>query len=714
MNYLHIVVLLSLAMTTTKPLNAANIPKFIQTHLMDHPQRIPGKYIVKLNESESLPKILNASANIQKVPVVNGMYLLNEEGLQALLASENAEAVEYIEAAVRFKGLTKLRTSLPMQHLRQIQSHGVNDPGFEKQWGLWDPKSGVFVKSAWTVSIGKVNTVAAIIDSGIKLDHPDLAPNIWTNKGEQGTDLLGMDKSSNGIDDDNNGFIDDVNGWDFSIQDNVPYDENGHGSHVAGVIGAKAGNERGIVGINHNISLIPLKTFDIDGFSDTTINVQAISYAAQHSVDVINASWGGGPCSQAMIDAINAAAAKGTIFVAASGNNGIDIDQEPVYPCDFPIQSLICVGASDRENKRVEFSNYGKLSVDIAAPGENIYSAFLEPAYKELDGTSMAAPFVAGAAALLKSFRPTLLPREVKKAILESGTKLTENSNDFASGNRLNISAALAYVGGKPTTPIDPPPPPPPVTNLPLIQGVKVTPAGDQALMIEFTNPQVSSIEYFLAAISPNPIVNESQWENAVQSKFEPSDSSTNVRHFFTGLIPNSRGFLTVRAISKNGKPGPLGRGIPYDFDRGSPVFFFDGSTSSSLAYKSQGWESTFGPNNNQTGIIHRPSFEAVETIELPPIQLSSSEQLEVEIEIEHQYLRNHDAGYLESKYSDFDAWTPESVFLESKPWHSRRSIIRIPFYMQSADVQLRFKSMIQSRESSSFTKITGIWVYKK
>jgi|GEM_PF-3707680 len=312
-----------------------------------------------------------------------------------------------------------------------------------------------------------------------------------------------------------------------------------------------------------------LKTFDIDGFSDTVINVQAIAYAAQMGADIINASWGGGPRSQAMLDAITTATAGGALFVAASGNAGIDIDEESIYPCDFPIRSLICVGASGRDNKRLGFSNYGKLSVDIAAPGEQIYSTFVYPAYDSIDGTSMAAPFVSGAAALIKSFDPSLSPIHIKKAILESGTDLDANKNDFVTGKRLNIAAAIEYVGGKTTTPPVEPPPvkPPPTVNLPTINLTIAIPAGDEALMLEFMVNKNSEAIGYIAALYPEPLVSEQIWDNATQSKIPQSIPTSRIRHFITGLIPNQKGYVSVRAVAKDGTLGPIGPSVYFNFN---------------------------------------------------------------------------------------------------------------------------------------------------
>jgi subtilisin family serine protease len=216
---------------------------------------------------------------------------------------------------------------------------------------------------AWDVTTGTSDVVVAVIDSGVDVNHPDLAANIWTNPGEIG---------GNGIDDDGNGKIDDVNGWDFYIGDNDPRDAHGHGTHVAGTIAAVGNNAAGITGISWSAKIMALRFLDAWGSGSAVNAIAAIEYANDMGADVINNSWGGGGYQQALEDAIDASDA---VVVCAAGNSGWNNDSFPHYPSGYSSANIIAVAASNQDDTRASFSNYGAFSVDVAAPGTNIYSA---------------------------------------------------------------------------------------------------------------------------------------------------------------------------------------------------------------------------------------------------------------------------------------------------------------------------------------------------
>ncbi len=250
-----------------------------------------------------------------------------------------------------------------------------NDPLFGQLWGL--NNTGQTVKSstgsadadidapeAWSTTTGSSSVVVAVIDSGVDWHHPDLAANIWTNPGES---CAGC--ASDGIDNDGNGYVDDVHGWDFVNNDNDPFDDNGHGTHVAGTIGASGSNGVGIAGVNWNVQIMPLKFIGANGQGTADDAVRAILYATRMGAVASNNSWGGEEFSQALEDAIADADAHGSLFVAAAGNSGKNTDTTPDYPSGFDLPNVITVGATDQNDVRAWFSNYGKQSVDLAAPG---------------------------------------------------------------------------------------------------------------------------------------------------------------------------------------------------------------------------------------------------------------------------------------------------------------------------------------------------------
>ena len=216
---------------------------------------------------------------------------------------------------------------------------------------------------AWDVTAGSTDVVVAVIDSGIDINHPDLQANIWINPGET---------PDNGIDDDGNGYVDDVIGWDFLISDNDPRDAHGHGTHVAGTIAAIGDNNRGVTGVSWSAKIMALRFLDAWGLGSTADAIAAIEYANEKGADVINNSWGGGGYVQALKDAIEASNA---VVVCAAGNSSRNNDVISHYPSSFDSANIIAVAASDQDDGLAGFSNYGAVSVDVAAPGTNIYSA---------------------------------------------------------------------------------------------------------------------------------------------------------------------------------------------------------------------------------------------------------------------------------------------------------------------------------------------------
>ena len=249
-----------------------------------------------------------------------------------------------------------------------------NDPFFADLWGL----STIEAPVAWDTTTGSHAVKVAVVDSGIAYDHPDLVPNIWTNTGESGGG-----KETNGIDDDGDGYVDDVHGWDFVQDDNEPLDFFFHGTHVAGTIGAAGNNGTGITGVDWQTSLMALRAGDAaDGELLDSDIISAFAYACAHGARVVNASFGGPEFSQAMLDAIASPACTNTLFVASAGNETADVDASPSYPCSFTAANVVCVAATDVDGSLASFSNYGPVSVDLAAPGVDVLSTI--PAFQSV------------------------------------------------------------------------------------------------------------------------------------------------------------------------------------------------------------------------------------------------------------------------------------------------------------------------------------------
>ena len=290
---------------------------------------------------------------------------------------------------------------------------------------------------------GSANVVVAVVDTGIDYHHQDLLENIWQNPGEIGLDLVGNDKSTNGIDDDGNGYIDDIHGWNFYNNTSKPLDDNRHGTHVAGIIGAAGNNGTGISGVCWKTSLLPIKFLSSGGIGVTSDAVAAINYCTQLGVDVSNNSWGGGGYSQALEDAIYSAGEANCMVVAAAGNEGQDINEFPVYPASYDLSNVLSVTASSQKGVLPQFANYGLKNVDLAAPGVRILSTFPHDKYGYLDGTSMAAPQVAGALAILKSRYPHLSIHRLKDRLLAATDANETLEGKCQTGGRLNLYKAL-------------------------------------------------------------------------------------------------------------------------------------------------------------------------------------------------------------------------------------------------------------------------------
>ncbi len=307
-----------------------------------------------------------------------------------------------------------------------------DDSYYNNEWGL----SQINASLAWNITTGSGKVIIAIVDSGIDLNHPDLKSHIWINLGEI---------PGNKIDDDHNGYVDDVYGWNFAGDNNNVTDDDGHGTHVAGIIAAVGNNTMGIAGVMWNVTIIPIKFLDKNGEGYIDDAVSSIRYATKMGAHVINCSWGGGEYSRALKDAIDASSA---LIVCAAGNEniGVDNDASPIYPANFPSANIISVAATDQNDNLAPFSGYGINSVDVAAPGTNIYSTLPGSRYGYMYGTSMATPYVSGLAGLIKSIRPDLTALQIKYTILNNVDRLDSLAGKILTGGRINAFKALTNI----------------------------------------------------------------------------------------------------------------------------------------------------------------------------------------------------------------------------------------------------------------------------
>ena len=320
----------------------------------------------------------------------------------------------------------------------RTQATTPNDTRFSELWGLTNIRAPL----AWETKHDSP-VVVAIIDTGVDYTHEDLKANMWRNPGESGSG-----KETNGQDDDGNGIKDDVFGAKFAngIGSGDPKDDNEHGTHCAGTIGAVGNNGTGVVGVDWKIQIMALKFLDANGSGATNDAVRCIDYAIAQknkgvNIKVLSNSWGGGGNSQALQDAITRAEQAGLLFVAAAGNEFENNDVKPNFPSNYPNENILAVAAIDIAEQKPAFSNFGATTVDIGAPGVGILSSIPNNGYEKLSGTSMATPHVAGAAALVLAHaeHQTKSAAEVKNLLMQKARPLASLSGKCVTGGTLDI-----------------------------------------------------------------------------------------------------------------------------------------------------------------------------------------------------------------------------------------------------------------------------------
>lgn len=335
-------------------------------------------------------------------------------------------------------------------NVKYVKNATPNDLN-SQQWSLKNTTTigaDISAEQAWNLATDASDVVVAVIDTGIDLNHPELKNNLWVNPGEI---------AGNGIDDDGNGYVDDIHGYDFGDNDANPQDVDSHGTHVAGIIAAQGNNGSGITGIAWRAKLMAVKVFaDDEETAYTSDIVNGILYAADMGAKVSNNSYGNimedavvaSVFRRPLEEAVEYASQADMLFIASSGNDETNLDavRKVHSPSSIPLGNVISVAATTKNDELASYSNYGMSGADIAAPGSNIYSTVPGNQYSTKSGTSMAAPHVTGAAALLWAYAPDLSMAEVKAILLNSASKLSQLNGKVLSGGRLNLAEALAYV----------------------------------------------------------------------------------------------------------------------------------------------------------------------------------------------------------------------------------------------------------------------------
>lgn len=372
--------------------------------------------------------------------------LENAEGWQAIDDLDNADAASIV---AQYSQLPEVEYAEPNYEINLEETNAgplvpvlPHDPQFNDQWALANSgqrggKQGADISAtlAWATTTGNDKLVVAVLDTGVDYTHEDLVENMWVRPATMAP-----------YHDNELGTIDDLNGFNAIDSAADPMDDNGHGTHCAGIIGAEGENNVGIAGVNWKVQIMPLKFLNAGGSGSTKDAIEAINYVINRkkagvNIRIISASWGSTQKSRALGDIIRKAYENDILFVAAAGNSSVDNDRTPHYPSSYP--NVISVAALDRNDQLASFSNFGVKSVMIGAPGVDILSTWLGNEYEEKSGTSMATPVVSGVAALILAKNPRMSVEDLHKRLMDSTDPIIALKGKTVSGGRINAAKAL-------------------------------------------------------------------------------------------------------------------------------------------------------------------------------------------------------------------------------------------------------------------------------
>jgi subtilisin family serine protease len=450
--------------------------------------------LVRFRQGDQPRAVLSGTSIGSKLDLVSNLYEVN---------LSNGVTVE--QALTAYRASADVAFAEPDYSLQSSDTSGNSNA--DQQWAL----QAIDAQQAWNVTRGSGDIIVAVNDTGIDYDHPDLYQNIWINQAaipasrlknlvdvyhdgfismrdlnspiNQGPGkiedlnhdgyidagdllqpmVLDAQRHDTGLGgwvnpsavDPIDGLVGDIVGWNFSGNNNTPDDNNGHGTHVAGII-AGTGNNGGTFGVAPNVQLMPIEFLDASGHGTISQFIEGLDYAVAHGARISNNSWTGADPSQALTAAIDNARAHGVILVTAAGNDGSNNDTRAVYPAGFIEDNVVAVAATNKDSQLASFSNFGAKSVDVAAPGVDILSTLNDGGYGNKSGTSMAAPIVSGVLALVWSEHPDWNYRQVIKQVEASVTKVAALAGKVATGGIVNAGAALATFSAS-ATPATPP-----------------------------------------------------------------------------------------------------------------------------------------------------------------------------------------------------------------------------------------------------------------
>ena len=672
---------------------SAQLPAALDGVLNAAADRVPGEFIVNFRD---VPGVRAADTVQSMRPQLEALglsiirsYRASPAVLVKTLAAEGSATFAWTLKALRSDPRVKSVEANAI--LRTLAA--PNDDRFGEQYPLQNlgqtgGTSGADIGAieAWNITTGSRDVVVGIIDTGIDHTHPDLVDNIWKNPGETGLDANGRDKATNSVDDDGNGYVDDVKGWDFANNDNNPMDDQGHGTHTSGTIGASGNNRVGITGVNWQVSLVGIKFLGSDGSGTLDGAIQSIEYATGLGVKLTSNSWGGGGYSDAMASAIREAGEKGILFVAAAGNEANDNDAAPTYPATYGFDNIIAVAATNHSDAMAYFSNYGKKTVHVAAPGVDVLSTVPGGKYEQLSGTSMACPHVSGAAALIWSVFPQLDYRLIKTRLINNVTQLDALGSRTAAAGRLSLPAALERDERAPGQP----------------GAAQVLSAGLFTADIDWAVTGDDGLEgrasayeiHFIQQPDAGQVPTLDSWSTSpIIGVVSDRPGESSIPFTIQQVADDFKGFLSVRAVDNVGNRGSFSSPTFVQLADRVVVASLDADTATGITFEgSWGTEQVEGH-----GLVFSDSPKGDyeqgvnASMILAPVDIDLSKESYLTFFAKQDLEPSFDFGLVEVRRSERDSWTTLAKHSGSQPW--RKEILRLPkdWAGQSA-LQIRFR----------------------
>lgn len=667
------------------------------------PEYMPGQVLVKFTPSMGMSDVSALADRLELTTVKR--FAIPEQMVEAFggelyqFKTRGGETVE--EAIKRLSGqpgvafaepnykiqLDDPKTSADAAFVQSLEKGATPEQTLpndldSRLWGIQNTgqnggTAGVDVGAAgaWNTTTGTPNGKGAlitIIDTGLDYNHPDLAANAWVNPGEIAGD---------GIDNDGNGVIDDVHGANLKKKNGDPLDDQGHGTHCAGTIGAVGNNGTGIVGVNWNATIAGAKFLDANGSGSYADAIEAVLYATRIGSRVTSNSWGGGGFSQALYDTFKASPA---LHICAAGNDGSDMDARPSFPGGFDLDNIVSVAAIDRNGHLANFSNYGATTVDLAAPGVDVYSAQPGGRYQNMSGTSMATPHVSGVAGLILAQYPDITNEQLKARLMNTVVKEDELAGKMVSGGRVNAANALENDSVPPAD----------------VNDFSVAAAGASTMTLAFTatgdDGVAGNASSYQIRMSDKPITDEASWNAAKVVKGVPTPSAPGTpERIQVAIAPDEQPktyHFALRAMDNLGNVSgtattsgtSVAAAVAFkdDFESDSGLWTA-GGTWGRVAAEGRGMVYTDSPDGSYANSANDPGLVS------KPISLASVGNPCLLFSEKHDTEARFDFARVEITQDGGKSWTELARYDGTSDWTDRS--IDLKAY-EGKDVQLRFR----------------------